>query len=81
MSKTDNKTNQLKSNTKDVQYLECVDGKEPPHHKNCFQWGSVVYCHDCKKQVATSYVQKYFKKPIWLTEEEIKQREEIARLE
>lgn len=52
--------------------------QKPAKHNNCFQWGSVVYCHDCQKLVATSYVQKYFKKPIWLTEEQIKENESKA---
>jgi hypothetical protein len=50
----------------------------PAKHNECFQWGSVVYCHGCHKVVATSYVQKYFKKPTWLTDEQIKENESKA---
>lgn len=60
--------------TKDNNCL--VDGKR--NHKNCFQWGHTVFCHDCKQYVASSYVARYFKFPYWLSNLEFDKFEERA---
>lgn len=42
--------------------LRCIGGC-----KNCFQWGHCVFCHNCKQYVASSYVEKFYKFPLWLS--------------
>ncbi|MGI9567072.1 MAG: hypothetical protein ACR2LL_08690 [Nitrosopumilus sp.] len=48
------------------------------HHATCYQWGHAVFCHGCQTYVASSYVSKFFKKPSWLSDEQIADFEQRA---